>query len=64
MAWPSGSREGTVYDVLRGEISSMLQRALLLRERKQAEEAQERAYAEVEQQVEQRIRVITKNSHR
>ncbi|MBN1813186.1 MAG: substrate-binding domain-containing protein [Anaerolineae bacterium] len=49
-----GPREGTVYDVLRGEISSALQGALLLREREQAEEALERAYAEVERQVEQR----------
>jgi anti-anti-sigma regulatory factor len=49
-----GPREGTVYDVLRGEISSALRGALLLREREQAEEALEKAYAEVERQVEQR----------
>ncbi len=49
-----GLREGTVYDVLRAEISSALQGALLLREREQTEEALERAYAEVEQQVRER----------
>jgi DNA-binding LacI/PurR family transcriptional regulator/anti-anti-sigma regulatory factor len=42
-----GPREGMVYDVLRGEISSALQGALLLQEL-------ERAYAEVEQQVRER----------
>ena len=49
-----GSRDGAIYDVLRGEISSALQGALLLHEREQAEVALERAYAEVEQQVEER----------
>jgi PAS domain S-box-containing protein len=49
-----GPRDGAIYDVLRGEISSALQGALLLRARAQAEAALERAYAEVEQQVEER----------
>jgi DNA-binding LacI/PurR family transcriptional regulator/anti-anti-sigma regulatory factor len=49
-----GPRDGDVYDVLRGEITGALQGALLLREREQAEEALERAYAEVEQQVRER----------
>jgi PAS domain S-box-containing protein len=49
-----GPRDGAIYDVLRGEISSALQGALLLRERAQAEAALERAYAEVEQQMEER----------
>jgi DNA-binding LacI/PurR family transcriptional regulator/anti-anti-sigma regulatory factor len=48
-----GPRDGVVYDVLRGEISSALQGALLLRERERAEEALEQAYAEVEQQVQE-----------
>jgi DNA-binding LacI/PurR family transcriptional regulator/anti-anti-sigma regulatory factor len=42
-----GPREGMIYDVLRGEISSALQGALLLQEL-------ERAYTEVEQQVAER----------
>jgi sigma-B regulation protein RsbU (phosphoserine phosphatase) len=49
-----GPREGTVYDVLRAQISSALQGALLLREREQAEAALQQAYAEVEQQVQER----------
>jgi PAS domain S-box-containing protein len=49
-----GPRDGAIYDVLRGEISSALRGALLLRARAQAEAALERAYAEVEQQVEER----------
>ncbi|MBN1814563.1 MAG: substrate-binding domain-containing protein, partial [Anaerolineae bacterium] len=49
-----GPREGIVYDVLRGDISSALQGALLLQAREQAEKALERAYAEVEQQVAER----------
>jgi anti-anti-sigma regulatory factor len=49
-----GPREGSVYESLRGELSSALQGALLLRERQRAEEDLERAYAEVERQVEER----------
>jgi DNA-binding LacI/PurR family transcriptional regulator/anti-anti-sigma regulatory factor len=49
-----GPREAGIYDALRGQISSALEGALLLRERKQAEQALEKAYAEVEKQVEER----------
>jgi DNA-binding LacI/PurR family transcriptional regulator/anti-anti-sigma regulatory factor len=49
-----GPREGMVYDVLRGEISSALRGALLLRERERAEAALEQAYTEVERQVQER----------
>jgi anti-anti-sigma regulatory factor len=54
MLLDGSQRDGDVYDTLRAQISSALQGALLLRERKQAEEALERAYAEVEQQVQER----------
>jgi DNA-binding LacI/PurR family transcriptional regulator/anti-anti-sigma regulatory factor len=50
----AGPRDGAVYEVLRGQISSALQGALLFRERQQAEEALEQAYAEVEKKVEER----------
>jgi DNA-binding LacI/PurR family transcriptional regulator/anti-anti-sigma regulatory factor len=49
-----GPQEGNVYEALRGEISSALQGALLLRERERARKALEKAYAEVEQQVQER----------
>jgi rsbT co-antagonist protein RsbR len=49
-----GPRDGRVYETLRGEISSALRGALLMRERQQAEAALEKAYAEVEKQVEER----------
>jgi PAS domain S-box-containing protein len=50
----AGPHEGMVYRTLCTQISSALQGALLLREREQVEVALERAYAEVEQQVEER----------
>ncbi|MBN1887409.1 MAG: substrate-binding domain-containing protein [Thermoflexales bacterium] len=46
-----GPRDANVYEVLRGELSSALQGALILRARQQADEALEKAYLEVEQQV-------------
>jgi DNA-binding LacI/PurR family transcriptional regulator/anti-anti-sigma regulatory factor len=49
-----GPRDGTVYEVLRGQISNALYGTLLLQEREQAEKALQRAYAQVEQQVEER----------
>jgi DNA-binding LacI/PurR family transcriptional regulator/anti-anti-sigma regulatory factor len=49
-----GAHLGAVYDALRGQISSALEGALLLRERARAERALEKAYAEVERQVEER----------
>jgi anti-anti-sigma regulatory factor len=49
-----GPRETEIYDALRGQISSALEGALLFRERKQAEEALEKSYAEIEKQVEER----------
>jgi PAS domain S-box-containing protein len=49
-----GPRDEAIYDVLRGDISSALQGALLLRERERAEQALRTAYAEVEQQVAER----------
>jgi DNA-binding LacI/PurR family transcriptional regulator/anti-anti-sigma regulatory factor len=49
-----GSCDASVYEVLRGELSSALQGALILQARQQAEEALEKAYAEVEQQVKER----------
>lgn len=49
-----GPRDEAIYDVLRGDISSALQGALLLRERERAEVALRTAYAEVEQQVAER----------
>jgi DNA-binding LacI/PurR family transcriptional regulator/anti-anti-sigma regulatory factor len=49
-----GPREAGIYDALRGQISSALEGALLLQERRQAEEALGKAYAEVEKQVEER----------
>jgi DNA-binding LacI/PurR family transcriptional regulator/anti-anti-sigma regulatory factor len=50
----AGPRDGAVYEVLRAQISSALEGALLLQERQQAEEALEKAYAEVESKVEER----------
>jgi DNA-binding LacI/PurR family transcriptional regulator/anti-anti-sigma regulatory factor len=49
-----GPRDGSIYEALRGEISSALQGALLLRAREEVEAALEQAYAEVEQQVAER----------
>ncbi len=46
-----GPREGEIYDTLRGQVSSALRGALLLQERKQAEDALEKAYVEVEEKV-------------
>jgi anti-anti-sigma regulatory factor len=48
------SREGTVYEALRGHLSSALKGALLFLERWQAEHALEEAYAEVEKKVKER----------
>jgi signal transduction histidine kinase len=53
-----GPSDGATYDTLRGQISSALRGALLLQERQQAEEALERAYARVEEQVEERTREL------
>jgi DNA-binding LacI/PurR family transcriptional regulator/anti-anti-sigma regulatory factor len=50
----SGSRYGPIYDELRTSISSALRGALLFRERERAKVALERAYSEVEQQVQER----------
>jgi anti-anti-sigma regulatory factor len=49
-----GPREGAPYEALRGQISSALKGALLLRAREEAEAALAQAYAEVEQQVRDR----------
>jgi DNA-binding LacI/PurR family transcriptional regulator/anti-anti-sigma regulatory factor len=49
-----GPQNWPMYDVLRAQISSALQRALILRERERAEAALEEAYAKVEQQVQER----------
>jgi DNA-binding LacI/PurR family transcriptional regulator/anti-anti-sigma regulatory factor len=49
-----GPQNGSIYWVLRGEISSALQGALLMRARVEAEAALEEAYARVEQQVRER----------
>ena len=46
-----GPQDWSVYEVLRGEIASALQGALLVQARKEAETALEKAYAEVERQV-------------
>ncbi|MCP4543175.1 MAG: substrate-binding domain-containing protein [Chloroflexi bacterium] len=47
-------RKATIYDTIRGHISSALKGALLLQERKQATQALEKAYAEVEKRVQER----------
>jgi GAF domain-containing protein len=44
----AGSREGPVYDALRGEISSALQGVLLVERRRQAEEAMTKRATELE----------------
>ena len=49
-----GPRSGILYETLRGQLSSALKGALLFQERKQAEAALQKAYGEVEQQVEER----------
>ena len=49
-----GPREVDVYEALRVQISSALQGALLTQERERAKAALEKAYAEVEKQVEER----------
>jgi DNA-binding LacI/PurR family transcriptional regulator/anti-anti-sigma regulatory factor len=49
-----GPRDGAIYNALRAEISSALKGALLLQERAEAEAALEKAYTEVEQQVQER----------
>ncbi len=48
-----GPREGAVYETLRGQLSSALKGALLLRERERTEKALEKAYAEVEKRIEE-----------
>jgi rsbT co-antagonist protein RsbR len=50
----AGPRDGAVYEVLRRQIGNALQGALHLQERQRAEEALEKAYAEVEKKVEER----------
>ncbi|MCP4543823.1 MAG: substrate-binding domain-containing protein [Chloroflexi bacterium] len=47
-------QKGMACGVLRGQISSALKGALLLKERRQAETALEKAYAQVEKQIEER----------
>jgi PAS domain S-box-containing protein len=49
-----GPRDGRIYEMLRGQISSAVKGALLLQEREQAEKALGKAYAEVEKQVQER----------
>jgi anti-anti-sigma regulatory factor len=49
-----GPQSWPMYDVLRAQISSALQSALILREREKAEAALEEAYAKVERQVAER----------
>ncbi len=46
-----GPRDGAIYGVLRGQISSALQSALLLEQTRQTQVALEQAYQQVEQQV-------------
>jgi signal transduction histidine kinase/DNA-binding LacI/PurR family transcriptional regulator len=53
-----GPTDGATYATLRGQISSALQGALLLQERQRAEAALELAYADVEQQVEERTQAL------
>jgi anti-anti-sigma regulatory factor len=50
----AGSREESVHEAVRGQLSSALKGALLLRERARAEMTLEEAYAEVEKQVAER----------
>jgi len=50
----AGPQDGKIYDTLRDQISSALQGALLTQERERAKVALEKAYAEVEKQVEER----------
>jgi len=50
----AGPRQGIIYYMLRDQISSALQGALLLQARKEAEAALEQAYLEVGRQVEER----------
>jgi signal transduction histidine kinase/DNA-binding LacI/PurR family transcriptional regulator len=53
-----GPREGSIYDALRGSISSALQGAMLSQERQRAKEALEKAYVKLErfnQQLEQMV---------
>jgi signal transduction histidine kinase len=50
----AGPLDGTIYEILRDQISSALRGALLIQEREQARVALETAYAEVEKQVEER----------
>jgi DNA-binding LacI/PurR family transcriptional regulator/anti-anti-sigma regulatory factor len=47
-------RDWSLYEVLRGEVASVLQGALLVQAQKETEAALEKAYAEVEQQVAER----------
>jgi PAS domain S-box-containing protein len=49
-----GSRDGDIYEVLRRELSSALQGALLMQSREEARKALAQAYAGVEEQVKQR----------
>jgi PAS domain S-box-containing protein len=50
----AGPQDGKIYETLRDQISSALQGALLTQERERAKAALEKAYAEVEKQVEER----------
>jgi DNA-binding LacI/PurR family transcriptional regulator/anti-anti-sigma regulatory factor len=62
-----GPRDGGIYEALRGEISSALQGALLSRERQQATQALDMAYAAMEKLVEERTaelrREVTERLH-
>jgi DNA-binding LacI/PurR family transcriptional regulator/anti-anti-sigma regulatory factor len=49
-----GPRNAAIYEELQGQISSALRGALLLEERQQAREALEKAYVEVESEVDER----------
>jgi DNA-binding LacI/PurR family transcriptional regulator/anti-anti-sigma regulatory factor len=49
-----GPRDGSIYEALRGEISSALQGALLVGERQRAAQALDRAYTAMEKLVEER----------
>jgi PAS domain S-box-containing protein len=54
IVFEAGPRDGALYEMLGTQISSALHGALLVQELKQAQAALEKAYTEVEQQVEER----------